>query len=475
MKNYYYHFFAVILLVCASCTGNLTGSVFLDLNGDNKKNDDEQVLAGLAIEVTKNDKDFETDTTDSNGEFKVALNGSATYCVVVDDNSLRTSTGVEAVSALVLPTELPLVKFQTVTTETDCDDTLDDDSDGDTDCDDSDCSDDAACASTTETDCDDTLDDDSDGDTDCDDSDCSSNSACSSDSDSTSDDSTTTTESGKVCEDSTGFTWDNDVPVALAYSVDDVSEETTDAVGPGDGVIANLQFPESCEFNVFSIPAGVEPSNAPSGTYDTSNRKMDIQAAIETFEAAGFTFTTNTPLVVNEDPIKTFPLQLVVDDDLVDATDLTLAPTVSCPDDTTVTLSTVTIDIDVADVFAVTHTDNTGGAEVDDGDTVIVTTTVTNNSSADFTDIELVLTISTSTTITFPAACTASGSTSTECTFDLATGASTSFTTSITFPATVTDTTTYTLTGTLTVISGGDTLTETATQSYTIQGEPSSS
>jgi hypothetical protein len=65
-----------------------------------------------------------------------------------------------------------------VTTETDCDDDVDDDGDGATDCADPDCAADPACAPQPETDCDDDVDNDGDGATDCADPDCAADPAC---------------------------------------------------------------------------------------------------------------------------------------------------------------------------------------------------------------------------------------------------------------------------------------------------------
>lgn len=408
------------LFFLASCTGSLTGSVYLDLNNNEEKEDAEPLITGAEFTVTKDDADYKTGTTNSDGEFKVKLDGSGNYCVEVDQDGLKISDGVTRVSALLTDEAVvnvsALVKFQTSS-----DNSSDNGSDN-----------------------------------------------------SSGDDSSATVEAGKVCEESDGFSWDNDIPVAMIYSGDDLDEETSPATFPGEVITVVLKFPESCELAIFSVPNGVEPHESLNDYYDGATRKFDFDNAIanDADENGVVLDTTSSPLTIDEDPIVTYNFAFVLDEDLLDSTDIGITPRATCPDDATLTLKTFTVDVDLDDLFTLNHTDNLGGGDAVAGSEIDITTTVTNNSAVDRSDVSLSFTATSGPTITFndTTNCEVTSSTTATCTFDIVSGASQAFLTDFDIPDNVTNTSTFELDATFTVTGDGDTLTEQSKQSYTIQG-----
>ncbi len=461
----------ILLVVLASggCNTNLTGTIFLDENADNKKQDEEGTIANLPFTVTKDDEELDLDEepiTDVNGNFEVSLQGSGTYCVEVTSSDLSAVNDDGTSPSIVTSTILKQARasfaaagIPVLFAETDCEDGTDDDGDGDTDCDDADCDSDDACTSTTETDCEDGTDDDGDGDTDCDDADCDSDDACTDSSDNSTDEESDTaavTESGLACDESGGFGFELKVPIAKDYSsgIENMEDPSTNSVNRGDTITLEIAYPVSCTFDLIFLPTSITPIGASSDSYEPTTGQFNFNVFLDDVDVE-----ESEGLAVHYDTIGTFDLDIFIDQDgSLDSKTLTITPTVTCPDVSTVTLKTQTIEIDSEDDFEV---EQSMSGTADFGNTITVTTTVTNNTSTSFDsdDIELTLvTPSLTSGQTYDASCSNLGESAT-CSFDINGNETVTFTTTFDLPDEVEDDTTFEMTSTLTVTSEGSTAT----------------
>lgn len=460
-------FTLLVVLIAIGCTTNLTGTVFLDENADNKKQDEEGTIANLPFTVTKDDEELDLDEepiTDADGNFEVALQGSGSYCVEVTSSDLSAlnddGTSPSIVTSTILKqarTSFAAAGIPVLFAETDCEDGTDDDGDGDSDCDDSDCDSEDICTGT-ETDCEDETDNDEDGDTDCDDSDCDSDDACTDSTDSTDEESDTeaVTESGLACDDSGGFGFELEVPVARDYSsgIENMEDPSTNSVNRGDTITLEIAYPVSCTFDLIFLPTSITPIGASSDSYEPTTGQFNFNVFLDDVDVE-----ESEGLSVHYDTIGTFDLDVSIEQDgSLDSKTLTITPTVTCPDDSTVTLKTHTIEIDSEDDFEV---EQSMSGTVDFGNTITVTTTVTNNTSTSFDsdDIELTLvTPSLTSGQAFDSSCNNLGESAT-CSFDIDGNESVTFTTTFDLPDEVEDDTTFEMTSTLIVTSEGSTAT----------------
>ncbi len=476
----------IFSLFFAACSQEITGSVFLDKNGDNKQQSGEPNVAHLVLNVTLDDSDLELDDTpltDADGNFSIPLKGDGTYCVEVPSDSLTASENDDGTTPTVLSLGRPTSSKALVTeaadtilfttdTEDDCTDEEDNDSDGEIDCNDSDCSSTSDCPSTSsspETNCTDDIDNDDDGDADCDDSDCDSDSSCDSSSDS-SDSSSATTESGLACDDSTGFGLTLNIPIALDYStgIDSLDDPATKTVSRGDTVTLSIVYPSSCTFDLMFLPLSIVPDSVPASSYDDTTGEFNLNTAAD----AG-TVTLSDPLAINDDALATFDLDVdIVQDGSLESDEITITPTMTCPDDSTVTLKTHTIDVDSANDFTITQ--SMSGTQ-DYGETITVTTTITNNTSAayDADQVELTLTTPSLTqNQTYDSSCSALGETA-SCTFDIAADEEIVLTTTFDIPDTLSSDTTFTMDSSLTLTSQGSSATFDADSvSFSVSASP---
>lgn len=468
---------AVMGLVFLACTGKVEGYVFLDENGNNTRDDFENNLANLAFTVTKDDEEILESQTDTAGEYSVDSEGSGTYCISINDADLSSTNDDDSTPSVVAATlirdaaqtevYLESVRFVT-TTETVCDDSLDDDDDGDIDCDDSDCSEDTACV---ESICDDELDDDDDGDTDCDDSDCSADTACdtsSTDSETTTD-SEPTVESGSACDDTKGGTLTLNIPIAKDYSTAItalLADTSTSVVSRSDIVTLSIQYPSSCEFDTgLYLSSSLTPMNVSTDAYDALTGQLNLNTVVD--EATSADLAISEPLSVADDAIGTYSLELCVgelsgsscvSDGSLDSRTVTVEPSVICPDDSVVTLKSHSIEIDSQSDVDVTQ--SMSGTQTY-GATITVTTTITNNSSVDYdaSQVELVLSSPSYTTSqSYDSSCSNLGQTA-NCTFALDASGQAIFTTSFVLPATLQDNTEFTMGADLTLTTNGNSTT----------------
>lgn len=424
-----------IPLIFLSCGGDLEGKVYLDINGNNLKDKPEKLITGVAVTASVNDVDVKQGTTNSSGKYSLDVEGSGTVCVETNltksgtTPALKTLTRASTVgsSGLLLQATTDTTDTDTTDTETVCDDGTDDDGDGDTDCDDSDCASDTACTS-------EESDDDS----------------------STEDSTTATVESGKACNDYDGFGGTLDVPIALDYAsgVESLSDPSTKTVSRGGTASLSVIYPQSCTFELIYLSTSVTPSGVPSDSYDSVTGQFNFNRAI----AAAFT-TTNTSLSIDQDPLKTYTLPLnIVQDGSLETKTVTMTPEVTCPDDSTVTLKKHTIEINSKNDITVTQSLS---GTVARGQTLTVTTTVTNGSTLAFASTGVKLTITTpdlTTSQSYSSSCKNLGQ-SGECKFDLAAGASQSLTTTFVVPSSLSATTSFTSKASLDLTSGGTTTT----------------
>jgi hypothetical protein len=473
----------LLLLIFAveGCKGNVQGYVFLDENANTKKEDTENKISNLTIKVTKDDEEIATSQTDSLGNFSVPASGAGTYCVTVSDASLsatnddgtsasiaalkRSSAQPSALQTAASQAGSPL--FASSLTESSCTDGLDNDADGDIDCADSDCTTNTTCLESGN--CSDKLDNDIDGLTDCDDSDCTSDSACTSTGTTTgTTTSAATVSSGSACDDSKGGNLTLKVPITKDYSsgIAALEDPGTTTVSRGDTVSLSIQYPSSCEFDTgLYLSLSLTPMNVPAAAYDSTTGQLNLNSVVDS--AASTDLSVSEPLSVGDDGISTYSLDLCigdfdgttcVSDGGLDSKTVTIAPTATCPDDTSVTLKSHSIAIDSADDITVTQ--SMSGTQ-DAGATITVTTTVTNRTSVDYTSSEVSLALSTpdfTTSQSYDSSCSNLGQ-SAKCVFDIPASSSVILTTTFILPVTLSSNTTETMGAVLTLTSNGDSAT----------------
>lgn len=435
MRGAFQKIFLLNLLFLGACSGNITGIIFLDENGNNKRDDGESRIADLSFEVTKDDEDFDDSQTDGDGEYSVAVGGAGEYCVQVTEGGLSGTNDDGSAPALVSALQIGTrgsIKRQSTDTDDDSDST-----DTTTDTDDD--------STTDDTTSDDSTDDSTD----------------STDDDSTTDEesetSSATTESGKACDTSSGgFGLEMDVPIAMDYStgVESLEDPADRTVSRGDRISLSVTYPESCEFDLIYLPLSVTPVAVPSGSYDSTTGLFNFNTAI-----AATTVTESEGIAVHHNDLNTYTLTIDIDQDgSLDTKSVTITPSVSCPDDETVTLKAHNIEINSEEDFDLTN-DVTGTKTY--GAALTVTTSVVNNSSVDYDDSQVELTFSGPTfvqNLAYATQCEDSGESAT-CTFDIDSGETVQRVTTFTLPSTLTANTTFEMTVTLTITSEGTTLT----------------
>lgn len=471
-----------LMALTSSCSNDVTGEIFLDKNGNNKQDDGEPYIANLAFTATLNQKDLDLDElqTGSDGSFTFEADGTGTYCVEISSSDLGqvNSDGSEPsvvqlrreglvstssnVLGLAAAAGLPVLSA-----EADCSNNIDDDADGVSDCDDSDCDGNNSCLTETETSCSNDVDDDGDGDIDCDDSDCNDNSLCDEDDDSS--ETKATVESGKACDESTGFGVELKVPVAMDYAtgIESLDDPATYTVSRGDEITLEIVYPDSCTFDLIFIPTSIVPDNIPTGAYDETTGQLNLNTV-----AAAATVATSNPLSVEQDPLSNFEMDFLVDQDgSLESTTIRLTPSVTCPDDSVVNLQTQTINIDSADDFDITQS-VAGSTTL--GSTLTVTTTITNNTSVSYTTEEVTLELVAPTLTSnqsYDSSCSDLGETA-QCSFEIGADETVVLVTRFDMPDAISNDTTFEMSATLLLESAGSSATfEGDVISFSIAGD----
>lgn len=435
MRGAFHKVLLFSVLFLASCAGNLTGIIFLDENGNNKRDDGEGRIADLSFAVTKDDEDFDDGQTDGDGEYSVAVGGAGEYCVEVTEGGLSGTNDDGSAPALVSALQIGTrgsIKRQSTDTDDDSDST---DTTTDTD-------DDSTTDDTTSDDSTDSTDDTTDDTT---------------TTDEESETSSATAESGKACNKSSGgFGLELDVPIAMDYAtgVESIEDPADRTVSRGDRISLSVIYPESCEFDLIYLPLSVTPVAVPSDSYDSTTGLFNFATAI-----AATTVTESEGIAVHHDDLNTYTLTLDIDQDgSLDTKSVTITPTMSCPDDETVTLKAHNIEINSEEDLEVTN-DVTGTKTY--GGALTVTTTVVNNSGINYDDSQVELSFSGPTfvqNLVYSTLCDDAGEAAT-CTFDIDAGETVQRVTTFTLPSTLTENTTFEMTVTLTITSEGTTLT----------------
>lgn len=416
MKKTTFTLMFLALAFLSACTGNIKGKVFLDLDGDNVKDDGESPIANMTFSVTKDDEDFKTGTTDENGEFEFEQDGAGTYCITIDEDDLLNAEEAVLITPSMASTSPTFTRstspsFTSETIATPLAASTSDEEDTSTDED------------TTDT------------------------------TDSTDSSDSTTVESGYVCIDSTGFDEEADVPIAIVYDV--TSSDTVDEdLSRGDTITLELQFPVSCTFDAFILPSSVVPTDPDLSGYNSVTKTMNLNTAVSDNTTL---FSTSDPGIINYDTVGLYEFELEAQIDELDEETVTLDDiTMTCPDDSTITLPTITLNLTSEDIIEISQ-------EITDGtpanDTALeITTTISNSSDIDFTsdDVELTITITgavTGQTYTPDVLCDHLGN-SAVCNFDLDSGDFQDIVSSFTIHVgSATETTEYSIDATL-VIDG---------------------
>lgn len=429
----------VFLLLFSACSSGLTGKIYLDVNGNDIREDSEKLLAGLTFKVTLDDEEIATGTTDANGEFNVDINKAGQYCVIVGESDIINSNVTQ-----VTPSTLV-----TATSDSDLDQLIDEMSSESL-------SFLVKTAETTTTD--------------------------SGDSTSGSTDTPATIESGKACDDSSGFVLEMDVPIGIAYDADvstlsDQSYTISRSSGSNSFSLV-LAYPLSCTLRETKLPDYIIPvSSDVLATFNTTTRKINFSEAVETDSVSCITESAS---LISQDSLRTCTINFELDEDKIlgssGSDNNTFTPYVICPDDSEVELQTFTVNFNGNDDIEITSTSNDDVNNNNDtwesGDIVTITTTITNNSSIDFSDDTTQVTVTTPTSVsgaTYAISPATNTCNDNVCDINLdADGGEVVLTTTYVIPSGLSDTTDFDTDISLDVVFDGETITFTDQETVTV-------
>lgn len=421
-------------LSLAACSGQLTGSVFLDKNGNNQKDEEDPDIANIPYKITLDEQDVLSERTAYDGTFYTIVDKTGTYCVVVSEEDLITTSAQTSMSPIVLSTSASMTvssapKFNVDTGEADPESGADDEADSAGDSQGSSGSGGTITPTTT---------------------------------------STATIQSGEACDTPMGIMLEMNVPIAVDYksAIAAIETPTKKVVSPGDVFTIDVQYPKSCTFDLIYLSSSLTPQDMMGAYYDATTGQFNFNAAIE---AAGeSSLETSTPLSINVDPIVTYPLALKVDADEIslESKSVTISPTVKCPDGSKVSLKTHSIEITSDGAFDVTQSWSSDTASATYGSEITVKTVVENTTGAAYTadNIELVLSttnitqLDSVTSTSSSASCTLNGQKAT-CSFPLAANSSLTVYTKYTLPTSLVSNTSFVTSASLTVDANGSSAT----------------
>ena len=413
-------------VLASACTGTLSGNVFLDKDGDNQQDDDESQVANVTYTVSLDDAELSSEKTDLEGSYYVILETPGTYCIDISDEALMISSSAST-SPAVIQAKADTAESATLSIEDSETETTSEEADTTTD------SDDTADDTTTET-------------------------PASEDTEDTQD--TGVVSSGHVCDTPQGITLEMDVPIAVDYTSAIKALETPPqrTVSPGDLFTVDVQFPQSCTFKLLYLPSSLTPNlpSSASAAYDAVTGQFNFNTAI----AAAGTLPTSTPLAINSDPLKTYSLALTVDSDIasLESQNVSIAPSVVCPNAATVALKSHSIEINSDGAFEVEQSMTSDTDPVSYGSKITITTVVRNETEVNYDAEHLDLTITTTNVTAMTALnttqCSSKGQ-AVACSFALAGGSAVTLTNTYFLPETLENTTTFTTTAELAVESNG--------------------
>lgn len=372
--------YSILLLSLSACSRFIEGDVFLDKNGNNLRDAGESVVAGMPFTVMKDNAVFKTGVTDSLGHFSVVLGNSANdgnYCVQVDKEDVAAvkSKDLSAGKALQSESDTPeptadvcplnglgrpdcsnekccdnAVCAQAQICKDNNDDDKDEcskDKDGEPDCTDSDCcdesecKDDSACKKEEDKNA---CPKDKDGAPNCDDSRCEDEPECK----------TYTVKSGQTCDKikSTAMVLALDVPVAMDYEtrVAKVEKRVSSPAERGDKVGIEITFPSSCTFDPYVLPAAVVPQGL-GEAYNVTTRELFLAKAIANIPSQ---LITRDTAPFGHDALYTYVMSLQVEgDDSLKDSEVTIQPTLTCPDGKKVSASANVISLKASQTYTV--------------------------------------------------------------------------------------------------------------------------
>lgn len=488
--------FLLILIMMGGCSANISGTTFLDKNGNNRRDAEDPAIANLTYQITLDDEPLTTAKTIGDGSYMMSLSKMGTYCVIVPDDSLTTTGGSGAPKTLTMTTEEGAdsgdaddearMKRMTATrgettgdTSTGGSDTTGGTTAGGT-------GSGATGGSTT-----DGGTGGSTGGTEP-----STTSGGSGTSGTSGAETQATVESGKACQKSQGIGLDLDVPIAVDYAsaITAIEAPAKQTKSRGDTLEFDVKFPVHCTFKTLFLSPSLIPIADPAnpgvttaGYYDPATGQFDFNAAIQASMTIAGAVSASTPMTLNADPLATFKWNLLVKQDGgLDKKTVTISPVMTCPDHSSIALKTMTVDIDNSKDFTVTQNRTSADEQVIPGGTMTVVTSVVNNSPTAYPkdQMSLTITVSGASTATYisnaaEGSCDNHGG-SGICTFPIAASSAATpatFTTSVILPGNKDDTT-ISVSAKLTVTSeSGATATygdDTSKVSVTVKGTESS-
>lgn len=364
-------------LVLSACSGNVSGQVYIDQNGDGVFDSNEVGVPYAKITVTRDDDKIAEHYTDEDGFFEIPIKRKpGQVCITTDLSFAETNLDYirynisEGASAMKIS---PPKGMKATTTGDD-----DEDDDGILDSADN-------CPSTANAS---QLDTDSDGVGD----------ACETDDDddvtSTETSDTSPSQQGwigtKYCEDVKGKGFEVDIPVAMDYetSIEALPERLTVTCNAGSECNVIIPYPDGCQLSTIYLPEGLEPVSGQEGiSFDSSLGGVSFteNAGIEGSKAMS---TTRPTLSVSDYRLVTLTL-LASDTIDIGVSDTEIKPTADCSGQT---IDLPKIPIELAREFSVDiyqHMDTPG--ELMSGQTAKLIVGVENkgSGSASFGDLTI--------------------------------------------------------------------------------------
>jgi len=450
----------LVLALLGACSRLIEGDVFLDKNANNVKDAGEEVISGIPFTVTKDNANFKNGTTDPTGHYSIVMANGQTdgnYCVQISDKDiaaidatrLANSKALQAVAATPEPTSqaCPLngAGRPDCNDKNCCDNALcaeatickdqasnacSKTSDGKPDCTDSDCCDQSECSSAdackSKTDAN-ACPKDKSGAAQCSDSRCADDPSCH----------TLTVKSRQACDKSksTSMTLTLDVPVAVDYStrVAKISKTLDAPANAGDKVGIEVTYPSSCTFDPYNLPSAFLPLGL-GDAYNATTHELSLSKAVA--DKPSQLIGQDSP-PFGHDALFTYLLVLeVVGDDSLQDSDVTIQPTLTCPDGKKVSASATLIHLKASKSYSLSSEISPKCPNV--GETATISASVESHAAKGFADAIYTLSIGGESHITLgalPSECKDKGS-SIEC--DLSGFAGTKA--DLSFPVTLEDT-----------------------------------
>jgi len=401
MRRFHLLLILLSLYPLAACSGNISGKVFLDRNGDNKLSIDEPILANLPTTLYQDDAEVERQTTGDDGMVEYLMQKKGKFCIRVDATQLSSLKFSD-------PSAAPASKNLTMNSS-------------------------EATPEPTPV-----------------------ASASPQPSPSPSGQSTTsssqpvnTVKAYEACTETkfpTNVSLDVPVPVSYSDTIASVPDPADQSVKPGDVLELTIDYPKYCHLENLTLPDQVSVQKT-SGEW---SHDVDWADAIT---QGGKPIVDQAPVAINRDGLREFPLTVKVSDTL-GSTDqdqsISITPQVSCPGGINLSLKTHVLKIPKQSMFELYH-DREGQAVA--GGEVTIITHVINKTNLSFAagDVNLIFTAPEYGDTSFDPECGGS-----HCSFSLDPNQHKDLKTKIKIPNTLTQTTTFQLSAQLKVMVNGN-------------------